>query len=198
MEYGSDYTDYQRGRGRLRSLIRGAYLRSAAALVSGPTLDLGCGVGDLLKILPPGSRGLEYNKASVKYCGEIGLPVDWYDGFADDWRFSSMECRFESMVISHVLEHLHAPGEMLGKVLRSVRSLGISKVLVIVPGQAGFRSDPTHLTFVDFELIAGAIAGSASGFSIRRARYFPFGPASVGHWLVHHELQILCELPVEV
>lgn len=56
-EFDERYTSYQTDRAPLRKLVRKIYLRSAQSLLRGPTLDFGCGVGELLGRLPEGSRG---------------------------------------------------------------------------------------------------------------------------------------------
>jgi len=193
--FDEGYTDYQVNRSLLRKLVRRVYLRSAASLLEGPTLDFGCGVGELLAKLPPGSKGLEYNKVTVDYCRSIGLDVDWYDGSADDWRMSVIPSgrQFDSMIISHVLEHLDEPRTALRKLLLASTSLGIERVLVVVPGRAGYRIDDTHITFVDRELLSDAAIVQGTDFERRIARYFPGNIQRLGDWLPHHELQVLFE-----
>jgi SAM-dependent methyltransferase len=192
-EFDQDYTDYQANRSLLRKWVRRAYLRSAASQVSGPTLDFGCGVGELLERLPAGSRGLEYNQATVEFCRRKGLPVDAYDGFADDWDLSALapRSRFDSMVVSHVLEHLEEPAQVLRRLLLASQRLGVRRVLAIVPGRAGFRIDATHRTFVDRDLLTHAAILRDTGFSVQRARYFPGNLRRIGDWVPHHELQVL-------
>lgn len=190
-EYGIEYTRYQSDRSRLRKLIRKLYLHSAARQVSGPTLDFGCGIGELLSILPRGSAGLEYNRETVAYCQRQGLDVRWYDGFADAWSLGAVEPgrTFRSMTISHVLEHLEEPVGALRSLLNAARKLEVQQVLVIVPGPAGYRSDPTHRTFVDLPLVHTAVDGM-TGWTVSRSRHFPLDIRGIGHWFTHHELQI--------
>jgi len=190
-QFDSTYTHYQLDRSWLRKQVRQLYLRKAASLVSGPTLDFGCGVGELLRLLPPGSQGLEYNKATVEHCQSHGLHVQYYDGFADDWAMSVLTdgTRFESMVISHVLEHLDDPVDKFRKLLAAARPLGIRNVLVIVPGQAGFQFDPTHLTFVDQDMLIAAVAGT--DFTVEHAAYYPGNTRGIGDWFTYHELQMV-------
>lgn len=193
-EYGIEYTQYQAGRSRLRKLVRKLYLRKAASQISGPTLDFGCGIGELLSILPPGSAGLEYNRETVAYCQSRGLDVNWYDGFSDDWALSAVpaERTFESMTISHVLEHLDAPVEVLRSLMGSAERLGIRQLLIIVPGPAGYRSDATHRTFVDLPMLRAAIA-PMSHWQLINAALFPLNVAALGNVFPHHELQVLLE-----
>lgn len=191
-EFDQRYTAYQTDRGALRRLVRRVYLRSAAAQLQGPTLDFGCGVGELLERLPAGSKGLEYNRATVDHCRSRGLDVDWYDGYADDWRLTPLRGqRYESMVISHVLEHFVGPEAILSQLLRSAGGLGVRRVLAIVPGRAGYRIDDTHRTFVDRAMLADPEIVADSDFALQRARYFPGDIRKIGDWFPHHELQAL-------
>lgn len=195
MDFDADYTRYQTERSLLRKWVRRAYLRSAASQLTGPTLDFGCGVGELLQRLPAGSRGLEYNPATVAYCQHIGLPVQAYDGFADDWNLGVLpaDCRLESMVISHVLEHLDDPMDILRRLLKAATRHGVRKVLVIVPGKAGYRIDSTHRTFVDRAMLLQPSITEDSGFAVHSARWFPGNLRAIGDWFPHHELQVVFE-----
>ncbi|NUO76295.1 MAG: class I SAM-dependent methyltransferase [Lysobacter sp.] len=191
-EFDERYTAYQTDRSALRRVVRRVYLRSAAAQLRGPTLDFGCGVGELLERLPAGSKGLEYNRATVEHCRARGLDVDWYDGYADDWKLSALSGQhYESMVISHVLEHFDGPAAILSRLLAAARELGVRRVLAIVPGRAGYRIDDTHRTFVDRAMLADPALTAGSGFALQRARYFPGNLRKIGDWFPHHELQAL-------
>ena len=125
--FDAQYTEYQLRRSWLRRQVRRAYLASAARKLRGPTLDFGCGVGELLARLPSGSLGVEYNPATVSFCRAQGLDVVAYDGFLDDWALSTLPAqrRFTSMVISHVLEHLEQPANVLARLLTAAARLGI-------------------------------------------------------------------------
>src|SRR6476659_9778280 len=138
--YDARYTRYQLQRSSLRKLVRRAYLQSALSQLQGPTVDFGCGVGELLERLPAGSVGLEINPVSVDHCRASGLDARLYDGYADGWALGvlSPDQGLRSLVISHVLEHLDDPMHILSALLGSCRRLGISRVLVIVPGQRGY------------------------------------------------------------
>jgi SAM-dependent methyltransferase len=192
-EYGADYTAYQLQRSGLRRLVRRAYLHRARSFLQGPTLDFGCGIGELLQLLPSGSVGLEYNKATVQFCRQSGLDVRWYDGEADGWALTPLGAAdgLKSMVVSHVLEHLDEPMGVLGSLMRAARRLGIERILVVVPGPAGFRLDPTHRTLVDLAMLVKSQPGRSSGFSLSRAEYFPVDWKAMGRWFPHHELQAL-------
>lgn len=191
--YDARYTRYQLQRSTLRKRVRRVYLQSALEQLRGPTVDFGCGVGELLERLPPGSVGLEINPVSVEHCRARGLDARLYDGYADDWGLGVLapDQGLQSLVISHVLEHLDEPMRILSALLRSCRRLGISRVLVIVPGARGFRSDATHRTFVDLPMLSAPDVVAGTGFRRASSRYFPGNLRALGAVFPHHELQVL-------
>lgn len=192
-EFNADYTEYQLQRSWLRRQVRRVYLASAQRKLQGATLDFGCGVGELLARLPAGSMGVEYNPATVAFCRTQGLYVVSYDGFADDWSLSTLpvDRQFTSMVISHVLEHLDRPVEVLPRLLAAAAVRGVERVLVIVPGRAGYRIDATHATFVDLPMLARPEILKDTDFEMTSAGYFPGNWRRLGDWFPHHELQVL-------
>lgn len=192
--YDIAYTRYQHGRSWPRRLVRRLYLANARAKLEGPTIDFGCGIGDLLRRLPPGSIGLEINQESVHLCRRAGLPVEHYDSEADAYRLTPLRRTgrgFRSMVISHVLEHLDDPIARLHALLEAGEALGVERVVVIVPGKAGFRSDPTHKTFVDLALLQSNRATTGTGFRLQSSEYFPLDAKWLGDYFVHHELLVV-------
>ena len=193
--FNEDYTQYQTQRSGLRKLVRKAYLGSARGQLQGAVLDFGCGVGELLATLPAGSMGLEYNEATVAHCRGKGLDVAWYDGIRDDWSLSAVprDRRFDSMIVSHVLEHLEAPATILRKLLLAAEGLGIRRVLVIVPGRAGFRIDATHVTFIDRAFLQDPAIVEGTAWKVATARHFPLDIRAIGDWFPHHELQVVFE-----
>jgi len=190
--YGEDYTRYQLDRGALRRWVRHCYLESALGQLHGPTVDFGCGVGELLRRLPRGSVGLEINPASVAHCRSLGLDARSYDANDDDWSLRVLDENdgLESFVVSHVLEHLDAPAEKLRKLLLACGRLGIRSVLAVVPGEKGYRSDDTHRTFVDIEALSDPGIVEGTGFVLAASRYFPGNFRQVGRFFTHHELQV--------
>jgi len=199
-EYGQEYTDLQAGRSRLRKVARRPWLRAAAGFVEGPAIDLGCGVGELLERLPAGSKGLEVNRASVEHCRAKGLDVTYYDGYADDWRLSVVAAagrnghvagdgRFDTLIMSHVLEHLDEPVDVLHRLLMTGGPLGLRQVLIVVPGRAGFRSQETHRTFVERRMLSDAAVTRDTGFVLASTSYFPGNLRRIGDVFVYHELR---------
>lgn len=191
--YGKGYTNYQLDRSRFRKIVRHFYLESAARKVRGPTVDFGCGVGELLRRLPPGSIGLEINPVSVEHCRRQGLAASVYDGDDDQWALATLapDQGLQSLVISHVLEHLHQPMEKLASLLAACQRLGISRVLVVVPGARGYASDATHRTFVDLPMLSDAKITAGTDFRLHNHQYFPGNVRVLGQLFPHHELQVV-------
>jgi hypothetical protein len=86
--------------------------------------------------------------------------------------------------MAHVLEHLSADeGEnLLRQYLPYIRAHG--RVVLICPQHAGFRTDPTHVTFLEgrhLERLA-----ERCGMSGTSVRSHPF-PGAVGRVFAHNE-----------
>ena len=191
--YGDDYTAYQLNRGPLRRWVRRHYLTAAAALAANTTLDFGCGVGELLARLPKGSVGVEYNPVSVAHCRQRGLDVHWYDGFADDFALTTLELpdNVETLFLSHVLEHFDDPIHLVHR-LAAALAPGLRRIVLIVPGEAGFRIDPTHRQFVDIDMVLATVR-SMPGWCIRSSRYFPLNHRQAGKLFPYNELQVVID-----
>lgn len=191
--YGDDYTAYQLGRSPLRRVVRRHYLAAAAALASNATLDFGCGVGELLARLPDGSIGLEYNPVSVAHCQRLGLDVRWYDGFTDDFSLTGLDlpAGIETLILSHVLEHFEDPAHLLHRLVAALAP-ELRRIVLIVPGPAGFRVDPTHRRFVDLAMVHDMVR-DMPGWALKMSRYFPLNSRLVGHLFPYNELQVVID-----
>ena len=191
-EYDQNYTDYQANRAGWRKVVRRPWLRAAASFVEGPVVDLGCGVGALLARLPAGSIGLEVNRASIAHCQEQGLDVSYYDGAADDWALAPVAAsstRFDTLLVSHVLEHFDGPDRILRRLLEAAGPLGLRQVLVIVPGRAGFRHDATHRTFVDAAMLSAPELAAGTAFDRSEISWFPGNLRAIGDVFTYHEMR---------
>lgn len=191
-EYGSAYTDYQANRSRARKIARTPWLRASARFVQGPAVDLGCGVGELLAKLPDGSMGLEINRSTIDHCVANGLDVSYYDGTVDDWGLGPVrerEAGFDTLILSHVLEHLDDPASVLHKLLVSAGGLGMRQVLVVVPGRAGYASDDTHRTFVDRPYLERPEIVDGTDFRLGSTSFFPGNVRAIGDRFAYHELR---------
>ena len=193
MEYGRSYAEYQlKKRGVARRLTREFYLNASFRLLKGRTIDFGCGPGELLRKLPEGSIGLEINTVTVAHCQNMGLNVQHYDPQKDKYQLSGLEPgKYDSLILSHVLEHLENPEQVLRMLLRSARRLEVKRVVIITPGKKGFFFDPTHKTFISPVFFKKNKLEASEGFKLVRQRYFPGKIKFLEHLFTYLELQVV-------
>ncbi|GMU46712.1 MAG: hypothetical protein AMXMBFR26_14940 [Porticoccaceae bacterium] len=194
--YGETYASIQirRSRNPLRRLVRAYYLRDIVRYVEGPAIDVGCGAGDLLALLPVGSLGLEVNPAAVAYGQSIGLNVELYDPEADRYRFDMIpRGRYRTILFTHVLEHLDEPGRALKTVFESASRTGIRRIVITVPCQRGFRFDSTHRTYVDETYLRQQGLLCRQDFVPVVMCWFPINWRWLGSLYTYHELRVVFE-----
>jgi SAM-dependent methyltransferase len=148
----------------------------------GFTIDVGCGIGRHLLSLKGNGVGIDHNKTSVEIARKRGLRAFTPDEFRES-PFNKPET-FDSLLLSHVAEHMHENQaiELLKAHLALVKHSGT--VVVITPQEAGFKSDPTHVDFMDFEKVRRVM--ESSGVRMQRQYSFPF-PRFVGTVFRHNE-----------
>ncbi len=153
----------------------------------GKTLEIGCGIGRNLQNLQPYvGVGVDHNQASVELAKQRGfdayLPVDF---FKSD---RAVERSFDSLLLSHVLEHLSLGEsmELFNSYLKYLKVGG--NVICIVPQEKGYESDSTHVRFLEKKEIFEIF----SHFNIepQRAQSFPF-PRWVGKFFKYNETVVV-------
>jgi len=152
----------------------------------GSTLDVGCGIGRNLVNLDGRAVGVDHNSESVAIAVGRGLTAFTPEEFKHS-RFSSPET-FDSLLMAHVIEHLSRPDalELLRTYLPYVRRGG--NIVLITPQERGFRSDPTHVEFVDFGSLEAV--SDELGFAVRRTYSFPF-PRVFGKVFTYNEFVLV-------
>ena len=194
--YGSSYAETQirRSRSWLRRIVRYVYLGDILRHVRGPCIDFGCGAGDLLARLPPGSLGLEINPSAVEFCRSRHLDVSQYDPDSDHYELKDIPPgTYVNVLFTHVLEHMEDPQAVLRVVLRSCARLGIQRVILTLPCERGFRFDPTHRTFVDEKYLADNGLLDREGFTVSFMGYFPINQKWIGKFYTFHELRVILD-----
>ncbi|WP_372382093.1 class I SAM-dependent methyltransferase [Xanthomonas sp. NCPPB 1068] len=148
----------------------------------GCILDVGCGFGRLLKVLPPGSVGVDHNIDMVGAARLRGLDV--VDTTAFGQRFHASGACFDGLLCAHMVEHLTAQQghEILSGYLTKLRPG--SKVLLITPQARGYRADPTHLSY--YNLAALMEFADRLGLQEIEGISYPF-PEWAGSWFTYNE-----------
>lgn len=192
---GDDYTD------RLITLERAGFKRflptqapyrwNLKRLRLGRVLDVGCGIGRNLVHCQANSVGVDHNPHSVAVATSRGLTAYTSEDF---FRSKDTIGVFDSLLCAHVLEHLDqkTAAELLESYVPFVRNGG--SVVLITPQEAGFRTDGTHVRWVDFEGLrksAGAVQ-----LDVRRTYSFPF-PRKVGRVFPYNEFVMVASVPID-
>jgi len=193
-EFGEDYAASQidRQRNPVRKLVKSFYVSRVLRHVDGLAVDVGCGAGQILERLPAGSLGIEINPDLVKDLRRRGLrvmPATEGHGGLDLSALNPNE--FSSLVLSHVLEHFDNAAQVVRTLLHDCSALKISTVIIVVPGDAGFRSDTTHKTFVNMEYLKCHDLVDCEGFQISHCSYFPGNVQFIGKLFLYHELMVV-------
>lgn len=156
----------------------------------GRVLDVGCGIGRNLSACDPGSVGVDHSASSVaaaKSRGLIAYTPDEFSATPD-----SEPGSFDTMLCAHVLEHLSVEeaDDLLATYLPSVRSGG--QLVLITPQEAGFRTDSTHVRFVDLDALNECAV--SRGLTVQRSYSFPF-PRAVGKTFPYNEFVMVASVP---
>lgn len=151
----------------------------------GFTLDIGCGVGRHLWSLD--GIGIDHNEYSVGVARVRGMRAYTPSEFrASPYNVLAF---FDSLLLSHVVEHmtLTEATELLRRYLYLLKPKG--RVILITPQEAGFRSDPTHVEFIDFDGLKRI--AEQNNLRVEREYSFPF-PRFAGRLFRHNEFVIVC------
>ncbi len=162
--------------------VQAPYRRHVRGLDLGFVLDVGCGIGRNLVHLDRHGVGVDHNAESVEAARERGCVAFVSDDFEAS-EYATPE-RFDSLLCAHVVEHMtveHACALIAGY-LQYVRVGGL--VVLIAPQDAGYRSDATHVEFMDPPKLERIL--ERAGAPQQRAYSFPF-PRFVGHVFPHNE-----------
>jgi SAM-dependent methyltransferase len=151
-------------------------------VLQGTVLEVGCGIGRNLLHLGSGAVGVDHAGHSLRIAKSRGLtvfPPEDFFAWADSHRIV-----FDNLLFAHVLEHLSydAACALVGDYLGYLKPGG--KIVIITPQYAGYKSDPTHQTFFDHDVVS-QLMGKHGLVAICRYS-FPF-PQFFGRWFLYNE-----------
>lgn len=132
--------------------VQAPYRRHIQRLTLGKTLDVGCGIGRNLGYLNAQSVGVDHNADSIATARERGLTAYTSVDFFDNTEVSAPGT-YDSMLAAHLVEHLTPDEavEILQSYIPCLKSGG--RVVLICPQEAGYKTDATHVSFTDFDLL---------------------------------------------
>ncbi len=161
-----EYFTYLRQRSKLGLLYRTHWLYPRIARhLTGRVLDVGCGIGDMVRFRPD-TVGVDVNEKTVSFCRSEGLDVRQMEPD----RLPLEAATFDGVVLDNVLEHLARPQPLLAEIRRVLRPGGT--FVVGVPGLKGYRSDPDHKVFYSSRSLREYV--SNAGFQCRTVFHTPF------------------------
>lgn len=170
--------------------VQRPYRAHLRRLQLGRVLEIGCGIGRNLLHLGDSATGVDINPEAIAVARSRGGNAFTADDFrkSEDWKPG----RFDSLLLAHVAEHM--TGEEAAALLRDY--LGLLRpggmVVAITPQEAGFRSDPTHVQFMDFESVRRVF--TEAGITCARQYSFPL-PRLLGRLFKYNEFVSIGRLP---
>jgi SAM-dependent methyltransferase len=150
--------------------VQAPYRWNIRRLQPGYTLDIGCGIGRNLLHLKGNGIGIDHNLEAVEIAKSRGLRAftpQEFSGSGYDVRHG-----FDSLLLAHVAEHMTKSEivDLIERYLPLLKPAG--KLILITPQEAGYRSDPTHVEFMDFRALR-TISGELGLLPVKEYS-FPF------------------------
>jgi 2-polyprenyl-3-methyl-5-hydroxy-6-metoxy-1,4-benzoquinol methylase len=156
-------------------------------LTPGFTLDLGCGIGRTLEHLRGNGVGIDTNAYCVDFARTRGFVAFTPEQFQRSTEYRRPG-RFDTLLLAHVAEHMTE--EEVVRLLEEHTTLvhANGRLILLTPQEAGFKSDPTHVQFMDFDRLVRIV--ERVGFRAQRTYSFPF-PRWAGRWFTYNEFVVV-------
>jgi SAM-dependent methyltransferase len=168
--------------------VQAPYRWNLRRLNPGYVLDVGCGIGRNLIHLDLNGVGVDTSVSSVAAARDHGCIAYTSADFPSAPEAEANS--FESLLFAHVLEHMESEEAMrlVGEYLPYLQSSG--QVIAIVPQEAGYATDATHVNFLDTDDLVGLM--EESDLTITRRYSFPF-PRRIGQIFPYNETVVVAE-----
>jgi len=143
--------DQVQERSRIRKWLRYMlFIRPIVHQLQGYVLDIGCGPGVYLEYYPGPSLGIDAHPNNIRICKAKGVRA-----IQEDANQFVKEETFDTILISHVLEHLDNPAGVIENAYLSLKYGG--RIIIIVPCYEGFavglNGENAHKHFIDEDYI---------------------------------------------
>jgi len=158
------------------------YKYNIQSLKPGFVLDIGCGIGRNLLHLNGNGIGIDHNPTSIEVSKSRGLKAYTVDDFLKS-TYNKPET-FDSILLAHVAEHMTGDDfiTLSKQYVHLLKDDG--RIIVITPQEKGFKSDDTHVQFMDFVTVKDLL--KEIDFNTNRQYSFPF-PRVVGYFFKFNE-----------
>ncbi len=166
--------------------VQAPYRWNLRRLKPGYTLEIGCGTGRNLEHLHGNAVGIDHNLDSVVFARNRGFTALLPEEFSIS-AYNQPE-RFDSLLMAHVAEHMTLPEAMalISTYMPNIKRNG--QLILITPQEAGFKSDPTHVEFMDFNKLQRI--HHELGLAPKQEYSFPF-PRYVGRVFTYNEFIVV-------
>ena len=177
-----------------KRLVPNPYQWNVRRLAIGRVLDVGCGIGRCLDFVRPRGVGVDPNAAAIAVCRENGHEAYVPEDFAAAVESTEPARQFDTLLCSHVLEHLDEPTgvELIRQYLPHIVSGG--RVMLITPQERGQRSDDTHVRMMDVAALTSL--AKECELEIERISSFPL-PRLFGRWFIYNETVVIARTESE-
>ena len=191
----TDYADrlvrLQTARWKQRLDVQAPFRWNLKRLKPGFLLDVGCGIGRNLLHFPTQGVGVDTNEECVRVARARGLTAFTPAEFHHSSEYNRPG-RFDSILFAHVAEHMTEAQvvTLLQEYATLLRTGG--QLILITPQEAGFKSDATHVEFMDFPRLNRI--SERLGLVPDRAFSFPF-PRWAGRLFTYNEFVVVSRKP---
>jgi SAM-dependent methyltransferase len=169
--------------------VQAPYRWNLQRLKPGYTLEIGCGIGRNLKHLKGQGVGIDHNLPSVEIArkqGAIAFTPDEFMGSGFD-----IPLHFDTLLLAHVAEHMaqQEAVELLREYMPFLKPGG--RLIIITPQEAGYKSDATHIEFIDFSKLRNI--NKQLNLNVLKEYSFPF-PRFAGYIFPYNEfISVSCK-----
>jgi SAM-dependent methyltransferase len=166
--------------------VQAPYRWNLRRLEPGYVLDVGCGIGRNLEHLDRNGVGIDTSHDSVEVAKSRGCVAYTVNDFKESE--DAIIEGYDSLLLAHVLEHmpLNEAFNLVREYLPYIRIDG--QVIVIVPQEAGYATDSTHINFLEAGDAIDVL--DSCGLTELRDYSFPF-PRSFGRVFRHNETVVI-------
>ena len=184
--YAQRLTSLQQAKWKQVLDVQRPYRANLQKVCEGEVLEIGCGIGRNLRNLRGRITGVDPDTASIAVAKAAGLNAMTIDEFEEMQRTTPRT--YGTLLFSHVLEHVtdEENDALFAQYLPYLAPHG--RIVIECPQEVGYRSDATHIAWMDFPAIARRL--ERNGITVEREYSYPF-PRVVGKVFIYNQFVTL-------